>query len=138
MFGNMADAFNIIISCSVNDKTFSQLLADRLIDEGYLVHVNRYNATTAIIRQKFQKSDLILVLFSQNYTTDENCLADLKFAQTIKKKILPVFLTKNFLEQDWIQYITTQELYYELFEEEIRFELDENFDLKYDKLLIEI
>ncbi|CAF3767822.1 unnamed protein product [Rotaria sordida] len=138
MFGNMADAFNIIISCSVNDKTFSQLLADRLIDEGYLVHVNRYNAPTAIIRQKFQKSDLILVLFSQNYTTDENCLADLKFAQTIKKKILPVFLTKNFLEQDWIHYITTQELYYELFGEEIRFELDENFDLKYDKLLIEI
>ncbi|CAF3581457.1 unnamed protein product [Rotaria sp. Silwood1] len=138
IFGNMSDAFNIIISCSIKDKIFSQLLADRLIDEGYLIYISRYDPLTATSRSKFQKSDLILVLFSQNYSIDENCLTELKYAKTLGKKILPVLLTKNFLEENWIQYIITQELYYELFEKEIRFELDENFDLKYDKLLIEL
>ncbi|CAF4218858.1 unnamed protein product, partial [Rotaria sp. Silwood2] len=138
ILGNIWDSFNIIISCSINDKTLSHSLADRLIDEGYLVYIDRYGQQSSVIQSKFKNSDLILVLFSQNYSTDGNYLSELRYAQAIGKQILPVFITKNVLEEDWLQYVTTKELYYELFKEEVKFELDENFDLKYDQLLIEL
>jgi hypothetical protein len=55
------------------------------------------------------------------------------------KKILPIVLLRNPLNQDdWIQSMATEELFYESFEQEIQFKLRENFDFDYDQLLIEL
>lgn len=137
-FVSEPDAFNVIVLYSTNDKSLSSSFIDRLIDEGYTVYPNCSYEPKEKLEPKIRKSDLIIILFSDNYGTDDHCVAQLKLAQTIGKKIIPVFITMDRLESSWFHYINSLELYHILIKEDVQFELDENFDLTYDKLLVEM
>ncbi|CAF3537312.1 unnamed protein product [Rotaria socialis] len=137
-FVSVPDAFNIVISYCTGDKKLADSLTDRLIDEGYSVYADCSDQPRSVIEPKLKKSDLIVILFSENYGTDEHCLVQLRLAQSVGKRLLPVFLKSALLQSDWIQYISVLELYHELFEEDVQFELDENYDLEYDRLLVEM
>ncbi|CAF3486533.1 unnamed protein product [Rotaria sp. Silwood1] len=137
---DVLNAYNILILSCPEDEILSNRLATRLIAEGYLVHTNYSNQLSLNARLYFEKTDLILVYFSRNYSKNEQCLALIKQAQVSEKKIISILSTQNQIEQDknWLDSVTTTDLYYELFREESRFKLDEDFDLEYDKLLIEL
>ncbi|CAF3924690.1 unnamed protein product [Rotaria magnacalcarata] len=137
-FVSVPDAFNIVISYCTGDKKLADSLTDRLIDEGYSVYADCSDQPRSVIERKLKKSDLIVILFSENYGTDEHCLVQLRLARSVGKRLLPVFLKNAFLQSDWIQYISVLELYHELLKEDVQFELDENFDLEYDRLLVEM
>ncbi|CAF2477111.1 unnamed protein product [Rotaria sp. Silwood2] len=137
---DVSKAYNILILSCLEDEILSNRLAARLIDEGYLVHVNHSDQLSSTVESQFEKTDLVLVYFSRNYLQNEDCLAQIKQAKISEKKIISILSTRKPIEQDnnWLDSVTTTDLYYELFKEESHFKLDEDFDLEYDKLLVEL
>ncbi|CAF3317672.1 unnamed protein product [Rotaria sp. Silwood2] len=140
ILNNICDSYNIIINCCSDDKILSHHLANRLIDEGYLVSIDYSDKTSSTIGSKFNKTDLILICFSSNYSENANSMTSLYTTLSSGKKYIPIMLTKNSLNHvdDWLRIIHTEELYYDSFKEEIKFKLDEDLALNYDKLLIEL
>ncbi|CAF1250141.1 unnamed protein product [Rotaria magnacalcarata] len=135
-----SNEYNILILSSSKDEVISNRLGARLIDEGYLVYVSNCDESSSTIMLQLAKIDLILIYFSHNYLEDENCMAHIKLAKTSEKKIIPILSTQSLVEQtkSWLDSVTTVDLYYELFREEIHFKLDEDFGFDYDKLLVEL
>jgi hypothetical protein len=134
-----SDSFNIILSCCSDDKILSCRLVDRLTDEGYLVSIDYSDKPSENIESKINKTDLILISFTYNYSENVACMKKMISLKKSGKKILPIVLLRNPLNQDdWIQSMATEELFYESFEQEIQFKLRENFDFDYDQLLIEL
>ncbi|CAM4934412.1 unnamed protein product [Rotaria socialis] len=135
-----SNGYNILILSSSKDEVLSNRLGARLIDEGYLVYVYNCDESSSTIMPQFENMDLILIYFSRNCLEDENCMAHIKLAKTSEKKIIPIISAQSLVEQtkSWLDSVTTVDLYYELFREEIHFKLDENFGFDYDKLLVEL
>ena len=137
---NVSDRSNIVMLCSPEDETFLNCLASHLTDEGYLVCINSFNQLWSSTGSQFEKTDLIIVYFTPNYLENEDCIAQIKLAKISKKKIITILSTGNLIEQEnnWLHSITILDLYYELFQEENYFKLDEDFGVEYDKLLVEL
>ncbi|CAF0983783.1 unnamed protein product [Rotaria sordida] len=140
ILNNTSDSFNILLNCCSNDKILLRHLANRLIDEGYLVTIDYSDQTHSNIGSKFDKTDLIVICFSFNYSENATCMIALNTIKSSGKKYIPIMLTKTSLkhEDDWFQIVHTKELYYESFQEEIKFKLNGNLALDYDKFLIEL
>lgn len=131
------DAYNIVILSCPEDEVLVDRLHACLTDEGYSVYLHH---SDAFFESLFKKTDVILVCFSRNYSENEICMAQIQMAKASEKKIIPVLLTENLMKQDrrWLNYIRTMELCYELFKEEIRFKLNGEFNIEYEKLLVEL
>ncbi|CAF1114353.1 unnamed protein product [Adineta steineri] len=135
-----AVSYNIILNCCSNDQELIEHFSNRLIDEGYQVLIDYNDIIHSNITSEINKTDLIVICFSFNYSENHNCIKNMVSIKKSTKKFVPLFLITNALNEqnNWLQITNTQELFYEKFEEEIKFKLDENFDLNYDKLLIEL
>jgi hypothetical protein len=135
---NPLDYCNIMLSCSSDDQILSRQLAHRLMDEGYLVSMN-YSSN---IQQssKIDKTDLVIICFSSNYSKNYYCMNTMQTIKESSKKFIPILLMKTLSNQqdDWLQRIDTEEWFYESFEQDIRFKLKENLNLDYDRLIIEL
>ena len=140
MLNNPSDSYNILLSCCSDDKILSRHLFNRLSEEDYLVLLDFSDKTTSNIESKIMQTDLILICFSSNYSNNANCKIALNIIRSSDKKYVPIVFTRSSLnpKDDWLQMIDTEESYYELFREEIRFRINENLNLNYDKLLIEL
>ncbi|CAF3683738.1 unnamed protein product [Rotaria sp. Silwood1] len=140
ILNNTSESFNIILNCCSDDKILSRHLANRLIEEGYLLSIDYSDKIPSNIESKFDKTDLIIICFSFNYSQNVNCLTSLNSIISSRKKYIPIMLTRSSLnyDDDWLQIINTEELYYDSFREEIKFKLNEDLNLNYDKLLIEL
>ncbi|CAF1193584.1 unnamed protein product [Adineta steineri] len=134
------DRYDILIMCCFEDESFSNCLATHLIDDGYLVCVNLISQQSPTDISQFDKTDLILIYFSQHSSKNEDFIAQIKLAKISEKIIISIVPQKIRLDQEknWLEYMTIIDLYYELFQHEVQFELDEKFDLEYDKLLVQL
>ncbi|CAM4863546.1 unnamed protein product [Rotaria socialis] len=134
------DSSNILLSCCFADNILSRHLTNRLIEEGYQVSLDYSDKTSSSIVSKIKKTDIIVVCFSSNYSENANCTKALHAIKSSEKKYIPIMLTRSSLnqEENWLQVMNTEELYYESFNEEIKFKLNEDLALDYDKLLIEL
>jgi hypothetical protein len=135
-----SDYYNIMLSCCSDDQTLICRLADRLFDEGYLVSMDYSDKPSANIESKTNKTDLIIICFTYSYSHNFHCMTAMTSLKQSGKKIIPIVLVKHALNQedDWVQKIVTEELFYESFEQEIKFRLKEDLDVDYDKLLVEL
>ncbi|CAF1607247.1 unnamed protein product, partial [Didymodactylos carnosus] len=133
--------YNIMLSYCEQDKVICYQLADRLIEEGYLVWID-YDQTLKRPESKIDKADVVLIYFSKDYLESLKCKRELRSAQLIKKEIIIVTPANNLnsfnSENNWLNSMETAELYYDKFNTSISFDLDGNFDLKYGKLLIKL
>lgn len=121
----------IALNCSSEDRILSNQLAQRLTDEGYSVSTFYSN-----LRSKFDKADLILICFSWNYSEDIHCMKTIQSS----KNFIPILFTRSSInEQDsWLRSITVEERFYFSFKQDIRFRLNEDFNLDYDRLIFEL
>jgi hypothetical protein len=137
---NASDSYNIILNCCSDDKILSRHLAHRLIDEGYLVSIDYSDKSSSNILTKIHRTDVIIICFSFNYSENYDCMTTMMSINRSGKKVIPILFTKTLLNQQdtWLQRVATEELFYESFQQEIKFKLKEDFDLEYDKLIVEL
>lgn len=128
---------NIALSCSSTDRILSNQLAQRLLDEGHAVSIN-YSSDSQ--PSKFNKSDVVIICFSRNYSEDVHCMKTTKWIIESSKKFIPVLFTRSSIngEENWLLRIAIEERFYFSFKEDIRFRLKEDFNLDYDRLILEV
>ncbi|UJR07650.1 hypothetical protein I4U23_011938 [Adineta vaga] len=137
----ISSTYNIILNGCSNDKDILEKLAKRFNDEGYRVLIDYCDINPSNSKPKqHYNSDLIVICFSYHYSQDSSCMKAMLSIKKSEKKFIPFVLLEKALNErsNWIQMCSTETLFYESFEEEIRFKLEENFDLDYDKLFIEL
>ncbi|CAF1319644.1 unnamed protein product, partial [Adineta steineri] len=78
-----------------------------------------------------EKSDVILIGFSEDYSKDSQCINDVNQAKSLGKILIPFVIRKN----EWVSSITIATLFYDLFDREIDCEFIDDFDFEYDQLL---
>lgn len=137
---NSSDSVNIMLCCCSDDKILSRHLSHRLIDEGYSVSIDYSDKSSSNIMTKIYKTDAIIICFSSNYSENRSCMETMVSINRSGKKVIPILFTKTLLNQQnaWLKTIATEELFYESFQQEVRFKLKEDFDLNYDKLIVEL
>ncbi|UJR07882.1 hypothetical protein I4U23_012164 [Adineta vaga] len=137
----ISNQYNILISYCSLDGTLPLILADHFTDEDYIVLTEASDQTSSSHIASINRADVIVICFSSNYFMNANCRTSLRTAiESSQKTIIPVVLLANSSDQpiNWLEWIDVQELYYEIFHEEIKFKLNTNFDLNYERLLIEL
>jgi hypothetical protein len=124
--------YNIMLSYSQEDSIISHRLATRLIDEGLSVWMNSNQAIEFDqILRKINQSDCIILCMSENYFEDDLCEKEAKYADQIRKNIIPVRI-RNYEPIEWLRNIIKNESYFQLFGS------DNHFNLEYDKLLLKV
>jgi hypothetical protein len=68
---------------------------------------------------------------SENYFEDDLCEKEAKYADQIRKNIIPVRI-RNYEPIEWLRNIIKNESYFQLFGS------DNHFNLEYDKLLLKV
>ncbi|CAF0947415.1 unnamed protein product [Adineta ricciae] len=132
---------NIFLSFCSADGILPDILNSRLIDEDYVVLVDASDHTSSSFAAKMERADVVVICFTVNYYKNMHCRNVLRTAkESLNKTIVPVVLIPKSSNQEnnWMRWIETEELYYEVFADEIRFKLNEDFDLNYEKLLAEL
>ncbi|CAF1547586.1 unnamed protein product, partial [Rotaria sordida] len=86
--------YNMVIVCCPNDTLSVHCLADRLIDEGYLVCIDDTNQLPLTTGANFEKTDLLLIYFSKEYSENADRMTQLKLIKASGKKIIPILVTK--------------------------------------------
>ncbi|CAF4138111.1 unnamed protein product, partial [Rotaria sordida] len=125
--------YNIYFSYCQYDQTICNRITTYLINEGY--SLCETSLTTAKFQSDIDKSDVILISFSENYSKNKHSTDELNYAKS-KGKILIPFVMRNTLEENsWLSSLTIAELFYDAFNSEIDIEFKDDFDFEYDKLL---
>ncbi|CAF1159377.1 unnamed protein product [Rotaria sordida] len=125
--------YNIYFSYCQYDQTICNRITTYLINEGY--SLCETSLTTTKFQSDIDKSDVILIPFSENYSKNKHSTDELNYAKS-KGKILIPFVMRNTLEENsWLSSLTIAELFYDAFNSEIDIEFKDDFDFEYDKLL---
>ncbi|CAF1351161.1 unnamed protein product [Rotaria magnacalcarata] len=134
------NSHNIAFSYCLEDEVVCQHLTMTLIDEGYKLYYSSSNI--GLSQAQIEKSDLLLIYFNENYTKDKHCMANLNYAKSIGKTIIPIAEMKNVLqdteENFWLNSVKITQLFYDLFDREIEIEFTGDSDLEYDYLLAKL
>ena len=132
-----SSGYNIAFSYCSQDQVACSQLTTSLINEGY--SLCQTSANTFLSQSQIEKADLMLVYFSENYSQDARCMADLNHTKSRGIKIIPIATTKNdhqdLEENSWLNSMTNAQLFYDLFDIEIEVEFTDDYELEYDKLL---
>ncbi|CAF4565619.1 unnamed protein product, partial [Rotaria sp. Silwood2] len=107
----ISDSYNIILNCCFDDKILVRHLANSLADEGYHVSMAYSDKTPSIIGSKYNKTYLIIICFSSNYSENSNCMTSLNTTISSGKEYLPIMLMRSSLnhDDDWPQIMNTEE-----------------------------
>ncbi|CAF2751248.1 unnamed protein product [Rotaria sp. Silwood2] len=125
--------YNIYFSYCQNDQTFCNRIKNCLVSESYSIYETLTNTTS--LQSFMDKSDIVLIAFSENYSNDKQSIAELNYAKSINKLLIPFVIRNNTEDSYWLSSLTVNELFYDLFDCEIDLEFHDDFDLEYDKLL---
>jgi hypothetical protein len=131
-------SYNIAFSYSQQDQSVCHHLLALLLSEDY--QICQASSSGSISKSRLDRSDVLLVYFSENYFQDTHCMADINYAQSSGKIIVPIAeMKKSHQDLDennsWLQSMTITGLFYDVFNREIELEFIGDFDLEYDKLL---
>ncbi|CAF3303678.1 unnamed protein product [Rotaria socialis] len=130
-------SYNIAFSYCKQDKIVCRQITTFLSGEGYSLCHSSFNRSLSY--QQIERSDVLLIYFSETYTKDVHCMSDLNYAESIGKQIIPVAVMKSMHqeteENTWLQSVTNAQLFYDLFDTEIEIEFEDDFDMECDKLL---
>ncbi|CAF2811274.1 unnamed protein product [Rotaria sp. Silwood2] len=96
----ISDSYNIILNCCFDDKILVRHLANSLADEGYHVSMTFSDKTPSTIGSKFNKTYLIIICFSSNYSENSNCMTSLNITISSGKEYLPIMLMRSSLNHD--------------------------------------
>ncbi|CAF1313135.1 unnamed protein product [Rotaria sp. Silwood1] len=129
-------AYNIYFSYCQYDQAICNRINTYLYGEGYLICETLSNMS------KFQsyvdKSDVILVAFSEKYSENEQSLTELNYAKSARKKMIPFVIRNNATEHAYLTSLTLAESFYDLFDIEMDIEFKDDFELEYERLLNEL
>jgi hypothetical protein len=129
--------YNIAFSYCPQDQMICHQLATTLINEGYSLYQSSPGGSLSQL--KIEKFDLMLIYLSENYPQDTCCMADINYAKSLRKKIIPIAGRKNNSsnteESSWLSSMTNAQLSYDLLDTEIEMEFADDFHLEYDQLL---
>ncbi|CAF1449677.1 unnamed protein product [Rotaria sordida] len=125
--------YNIYFSYCQHDQTICNHITTCLIGEGYSICETPSNIS--LFQSYIDKSDVILVSFSENYSNNTYSITELNYAKSTKKKLIPFVIRNNIEESSWLASLILTELFYDLFDAEIDIDFKDDFDLEYDKLL---
>ncbi|CAF1314178.1 unnamed protein product [Rotaria sordida] len=128
--------YNIYFSYCQNDQTFCNRIKNYLVSESYSIYETSTNTTS--LQSFMDKSDVILIAFSENYSNNKQSIAELNYAKSINKLLIPFVIRNNTEDSYWLSSLTVNELFYDLFDCEIDLEFYDDFDLEYDKLLCKL
>ncbi|CAF0897838.1 unnamed protein product [Adineta steineri] len=125
--------YNIYFSyCRSNQSTCHQLF-NCLTNEGY--SICRKSSKKPLSTPDIEKSDVFLVVFTEEFSKDLDCIAAYNHAKSIKKTLIPLVIRQRNQDNEWLSSLTLATLFYDLFECEIDLEFIDDFDLEYDQLL---
>lgn len=125
--------YNIYFSYCRSDQLICNQIETYLIEEGYSVCQNSSKSPVAL--SNLDRSDVMLVGFSEDYSNDFDCMNELNHAKSISKHVIPFLLERNTDENQWISSLTIATLFYELFDRDIDLQFIDDFDSEYDQLL---
>jgi hypothetical protein len=128
---------NIAFSHCQQDEVVCHRLSVSLIGEGYSICES--SSDIPLSQSQIEKSDLLLVYFSENYAKNERCVSDVNYAKSLNKTIIPIVSTINVLpdksQSSWMSSMTITGLFYDSFDTEIDLEYTGDFHLAYDQIL---
>lgn len=127
------DGYNIYFSYCQQDQVLCARITASLISDGYSVCQSPSN--TSLSQSQMDKSDVILISFSENYSKDKHSMLELNYAKSTGKKLISFIIREDIDESSWFASLTLAELFYDLFDTEIDIEFKDDFDLEYDKLV---
>jgi len=127
------NGYNIYFSFCQHDQVICNHITACLIGEVYSVIQTPSN--TSLSQSLIDKSDVILISFSENYSKDTHSMLELNYVKSTGKKLIPFVIREDTEESSWLSSLTVTELFYDLFDTEIDIEFKGDFDLEYDKLL---
>lgn len=127
---NDSRAYNIAFSYCQQDQSICHDLLALLLSEGY--QICQASSNGSISKSRIDRSDLLLVYFSESYLQDTKCIADINYANSLGKTIVPI---AQIIDNSWLQSMTIAGLFYDVFHHEIELEFTGDFNLEYDKIL---
>lgn len=128
--------YNIAFSYCQQDESVCHDLVACLLGEGYLIC--QASSNRSLFQSRMDRSDLLLVYFSENYVHDAFGMANVNYAKSSGKTIVPIVEMRNILrdsEEIWLSSMTITGSFYATFDREIELEFTGDFDLEYDKIL---
>ncbi|CAF0893101.1 unnamed protein product [Didymodactylos carnosus] len=128
------DHYNLMISYCYSDKDVCHPLADRLMSDGFTLWIDRDKTLTeSVTRKAIDQSDCVLLCLSEEYYTNVNCQNEAKYAHQTSGKVMIPAKVNNYVMKNWLtSTIRTTKTIFKLFGS------DDNFNLEYDKLIVEI
>lgn len=128
------NGYNIYFSFCQHDQVLCSRIITHLTGEGYSICQTPVN--TSLSQTLIDKSDVILIAFSENYSKNMHSMFELNYAKSTGKNLIPFVIRENNTnESSWLFSLTMTELFYDLFDMEIDLEFKDDFNLEYDKLL---
>ncbi|CAF1134710.1 unnamed protein product [Rotaria sordida] len=128
-----SNGYNIYFSYCQSDQSVCNQLTTYLINEGY--SLCRKSSKKSLSPSDIERSDVILVGFSEEYSKDSDCMAELSHAKSARKNIIPFVIGRTTQDDQWLPSLTMATLFYDLLDREIDLEFTDDFDLEYDQLL---
>lgn len=120
--------YNIYFSFCQSNHILCDRIRVCLINDGYSVCLSSS-------KTELDKSDIVVIGFSESYSQTDRLMAELKHAKSSGKKFISFVIREDTSENAWLSSLTITELFYDLFESEIQLEFKDDFDLEYDRLL---
>lgn len=131
------DSYNIAFSYCKQDQSVCHDLLAFLFGEGY--QICQPSSSGSLSKSCIDQSDLLLVYFSENCVKDAYRMADINYAKSSGKTIVPVVGISKSLEDSnensWLHSMTITALFYDTFNCEIELEFNTDSDLEYDTIL---
>ena len=124
---------NIYFSFCRSDRGIANRIITHLTAEGYSVSQTPSNSSA--FQTLIDQSDVVLIAFSTDYSQNIQSRQEVKYARSTRKKLIPFVIRPMTDENAWLSSITLADLFYELFDTEIKIEFKTDFDLEYDRLL---
>lgn len=127
--------YNIMISYCWDDKILCHTVADRFVEDGLHIWIDRDKMTGDLytaMANAIDRSDIILLCISESYFHSQNCQKEARYAADRNKVIIPIIVTPKYTPKEWLRFIIAGKLYFRLAGSETQ------FNTTYDKLLKEI
>ena len=127
----------LLVGLSSDEKILEKFL-QRFKDENFLVSIYYFDKNSTSNVSVIDRTDLILIIFTMNFSINSNLNQYVEMIQLSKKSFLPIFQISKNEKNLWKKSIQLEKYFYQTFRQEIRWKFFDQFQNNFYQLFIEV
>ncbi|XP_052813855.1 uncharacterized protein LOC128240906 isoform X2 [Mya arenaria] len=107
---------HIMISYNKTHREVLLKIKERISRRGYSVWMdvdNMSGSTLDSMARAVEDAEIVLICMSQMYKDSNNCHAEAEYAFALKKKIIPLYMERNYKPDGWLAILCGTKLYFD-------------------------